>query len=111
MAAGHAPHSTRRAFVEAQRANLLRSPRSVRGGKAHPHAAWAAHQPARPVERRTAFELELGDSPQPFLDRDRELHARKVRADATMDAEPERGVPVLLAVEHDLVGTLEFFRI
>ena len=48
---------------------------------------------------------------QPDLERDPQLHPGQVRADAAVDAEPERGVPVHLAVDDDLVGPLELLGV
>src|SRR5450432_3890354 len=57
-----------------------------------------------PGDLAGGVEAEIRDPLQPFLDRDRHFHPREVGADTTVDAEAERGVAVLLAVDHDLVG-------
>src|SRR5438067_954052 len=48
--------------------------------------------------------MEFRDALEPFLQRHLDLHAREVRADAAVDAQPEGGVAVLLAVDHHALG-------
>src|SRR5947209_1642828 len=51
--------------------------------------ARAAHGAFRPRHRRIGVEAEIGDVREPFLERDPDLHARQVGADAAVDAEAE----------------------
>src|ERR1700752_1747510 len=79
--------------------------------KQYGQAARAAHGALRPGDRRLWVETEIGDMSEPLLERDPDLHARKVRPDAAVDAEAEGGVTVLLAVEDDAVSLGKFRRI
>ena len=71
--------------------------------------ARAAHGAFGP--RHLAVEAELGNALQQLLHGHRHLHAREVGADAAVDAEAEGGMPVLLAVDDDLVGVREHRRV
>src|SRR5262245_25134233 len=62
----------------------------------------AAHLTGRPGH--DAVEPEVGDTPEPFLKRDLQLHAGEIGTYAAVDAETECGVPVFLPVDHNLVG-------
>src|SRR5580692_9793334 len=60
-----------------------------------------------PGHRCGVGEAELGEALEPGFERDPELHAGQVRSQAAVDAEAERGVPVDLAIDHDLVRTVK----
>src|ERR1043166_3738245 len=79
--------------------------------KQHRQPPRPAHGALRPGHRGIRVETELGDALEPLLERHPDFHACEVRADAAVDAEAERRMPVLLTVEHDAVGILEFRRI
>src|SRR6185295_7140079 len=69
--------------------------------------ARAAHRALRPGDLGARREAELGDALEPFLQRNRDLHAGEIRADAAMDAEAERDVTILGPVDHHTVGIRE----
>ena len=52
-------------------------------------------------------QLEVGEAAEELLDGHPQLQSGEVRAEAAVDAEPERGVAVLQPVDHDLVGAVE----
>jgi|SRR5271170_3301673 len=60
-----------------------------------------------PGHGRRVDQAELRNPLEPDLEGDPEFHACQVRAQAAVDAEPERGVPVDLAVDDDLIGAVE----
>ena len=67
-------------------------------------AADLADAPAHGVR---VGELEVREALQELVDGDGQLEPGQVRAQAAVDAETERGVAVLQAVDDDLVGALE----
>src|SRR5437764_11462230 len=73
----------------------------------HRQPAGSAHRAFRPFHRRARVKVEFGDAFEPFLKRNLDLEPRKIRADAPVDAEPERRMPVLRAVEDHLIGVGE----
>ena len=56
-------------------------------------------------------EAEVRNALQPLLQRHHHFHPRQVRADAAMNAEPESGMRIVLAVDQDLVGVEKFFGV
>src|SRR5262245_14010071 len=66
------------------------------------HTPRAAHLTGRPGY--DTVQLEVGDTPQPLLKSDLQLHAGEIGTDAAVNAETKRGMPIFLAVDHDLVG-------
>jgi len=64
-----------------------------------------------PGHGRRVGQAELRDPLQPDLEGDPEFHARQVGAEAAVDAEAERGVPVDLTVDDDLIGAVELGRV
>src|SRR5262245_56499147 len=65
------------------------------------HAPRATHLTGRPG--CDAGKPELGDTPEPLLKGDLQLHAGEIGTEAAVDAETERGMPVFLAFDHNLV--------
>ena len=63
--------------------------------------------PPTHVVSRVRVDLVVREGRQPFLQRNEELEAGQVRADAAMHPEPERGVTVDLPVDHELAGSIE----
>ena len=98
MAAGNLalPRTADRSIAQPNSTGSLRGPRTV---------------PSDQVTVAAGSSRNSGMRREPFLQRDRDLHAGEVRADAAVDAEPERRVAVLLAVDHHAVGIREHRRI
>jgi len=63
-----------------------------------------AHGALRPRDAAGRVETEIGNTLQPFLDRNCHLHAREIRAGAAVDAKAEGGMAIFLAINHNLVG-------
>src|SRR5712671_4049768 len=63
-----------------------------------------AHGTLRPNDAASRVETEIGNTLQPFLDRNRHFHAREIRADAAVDAKAEGGMAIFLAINQNLVG-------
>ena len=76
------------------------------GEDAHRQFARAANLADAPT--RVAGEFEAGEALHEFLDGHLQFEPGKVRADAAVDTEAERGMPVLLAVDDERVGVCEF---
>src|SRR5215218_9987974 len=91
----------------APKMRLIARKRSALLAEQHRELARAAHRAFRPGDLAGGIEFEVRNPLQPFLDRDRHLHAREIRTDAAVNAEPERGVAVFLAVDQHLVGIRE----
>src|SRR5438270_11812702 len=77
----------------------------------HRQLARPAYRAFRPRHGRRRIEVEVRDALEPLLQRDLDLHAREIRADAAVNAEAEGGVAVLLAVDHHALGIREDARI
>src|SRR5262245_34168733 len=73
---------------------------SVENNRQLPRAAGLS---MRPDDFRAICQSESGYRPQPFLKCHKDFHTSQVRSDATMYAQPERGMPILLPINHDLV--------
>src|SRR5215831_10989480 len=73
--------------------------------------ARAADLARRPPHRRRVVEAELRDPFEPDFEGRPKLHAGQVRAQTAVDAEAERGVPVDLAVDDDLIRPVELRRV
>ena len=90
-------------------------PWALTGRQAQPSRSGSVRGPRTwPLDQRTAAGSASENSGKPLepdLERDPQLHPGQVRPDAAVDAEPERGVPVDLAVDDDLVGPLELLRV
>ena len=83
-------------------------PQAGRGKRRYPNTTGRRRGPrtvpSDHVTSAPASRWNSGICCEPFLQRDRDLHAGEVRPDAAVDAEAEGGVPVLRAVDHDAVG-------
>src|SRR5665213_2272284 len=77
------------------------SARSAKQQRKLPRPAYGAFRPGDLAGR---IEPKIRNPLQPLLDCHRHFHAPEVGADATMNAQAERSVAVLLAVDHYLVG-------
>src|SRR3954470_1421199 len=95
----------------APKMRLIAEKRSALLAEQHRQLARAAHRALRPGDPAGGIEFEVRNPLQPFLDRDRHFQAREVGADAAVNAEPERSMAVLLAIDQDLVGIREHRRI
>src|SRR3954453_9141214 len=95
----------------APKMRLIVGTRSALLAEQHRKLARAAHRAFRPGDLAGGIEPEIGNPLQPFLDRHRHFHAREVGADTAVNAEPERGMAVFLAVDHHLVCIREHRRI
>src|ERR1700746_3529651 len=80
-------------------------------GQDHRQSPRSANRAFRPPGRSLRVEPEFWDPRQPFRQRAVDLHAGECGADATVDAEPERDVAVLGAVDNHMIGILEHFRV
>ena len=56
-----------------------------------------------PLSSYVAVKRKVGDTSEPLLERDLELHAGEIGTDAAMDTETECGVSVFPPVDHNLV--------
>src|SRR5215218_4177001 len=66
--------------------------------------AGAAYRALRPSGGLRTIKAERRNALQPLLQRHHHFHPRQVRADAAMNAEPESGMRIVLAIDQDLVG-------
>src|SRR3954467_11308074 len=90
------------------------APGVVRAPPGPRRSAHPERQRARPADlaggpggRGPVGQGELRESLHPDLEGDPELHPGQVRPDAAVDAQPERGVLVHLAVDEHLVGAVD----
>src|SRR5258708_19934379 len=65
---------------------------------------WPADGSFRPGDLAGGVEAEIRNPLHPFLDRDPHFHARKVGADATVNAEAEPGMAVFLSPAQHLLA-------
>ena len=80
---------------------------SYAGGKREGKGAGTAHLASRPGDGVGVGEREVWDAAQPGLDGHPQFHAGEVGAQAAVDPDSEREVPVDLAVEDHAVGLVE----